>query len=213
MKSLLIFDLDGTLIDSRQDLAKSVNAMLSFLGREPLDEARIASYVGSGAPVLVRRALGDESGPEEIERGLEFFLRYYAEHKLDNTVLYPGVASALEQFHRQGAAMSVLTNKPVRMSREIVAGLGLDGYFFQVFGGNSFEFKKPHAVGIETLMGESGIGPAQTIMVGDSSVDVQTACNAGVRACGVTYGFQPETFAEHPPDIFVDRLDELAAFL
>jgi phosphoglycolate phosphatase len=106
--------------------------------------------------------------------------------------------------------MAVLTNKPVRISKAIVEELGLTGHFFQVYGGNSFEFKKPHPIGIETLMREAGMPHERTLMVGDSSVDVQTARNAHVRCCGVTWGFQPETLVQHPPDILVDRLDQLA---
>ena len=106
--------------------------------------------------------------------------------------------------------MAVLTNKPVRISKAIVEELGLAGHFFQVYGGNSFDRKKPNPIGIEKLMEESGIAHADTIMVGDSGVDILTARNAGVRSCGVTYGFQPETFEQFPPDILVDRLEELS---
>ncbi len=213
MPSLLIFDLDGTLIDSRLDLSHSVNAMLAHMKREPLSPEVVSSYVGNGAPVLVKRALGDTASADDVQRALEFFLAYYADHKLDYTTLYDGVAEALAQFHQSGDVLGVLTNKPVRISNAILEGLGLSHLFFRVYGGNSFEQKKPHAIGIETLMQESGIGPERTVMVGDSSVDVQTARNAGVRCCGVTYGFQPETFADHPPDILVDRLVELAKHL
>jgi phosphoglycolate phosphatase len=106
--------------------------------------------------------------------------------------------------------MAVLTNKPVRMSRMIVDGLGVGPHFFRVYGGNSFDFKKPHPIGIETLMREAGCDRAQTLMVGDSSVDVVTARNAQVKCCGVTYGFQPETLGDPAPDLLVDRMEQLA---
>jgi phosphoglycolate phosphatase len=198
---LLIFDLDGTLIDSRLDLAHSVNATRDFMGLEPLPHETVYQYVGNGAAVLIQRALGDLGSSENVDKALPYFLGYYSEHKLDYTELYPGVRETLDTFLAARLPMAVLTNKPVRISKAIVEELGLTGHFFQVYGGNSFEFKKPHPIGIETL---------RTLMVGDSSVDVQTARNAHVRCCGVTWGFQPETLVQHPPDILVDRLDQLA---
>lgn len=210
---LLIFDLDGTLIDSRLDLAHSVNATRAFMALEPLDHDTVYRYVGNGAAALIQRALGHFGSPENVEKALPFFLGYYSEHKLDYTELYPGVRETLDEFRAAQIPMAVLTNKPVRISKAIVEELGLSRHFFQIYGGNSFEFKKPHPIGIETLMSEAGAAPAETIMIGDSSVDVQTAANAGVRSCGVTWGFQPETLSAHPPDILVDRLEQLAALV
>jgi phosphoglycolate phosphatase len=212
-RKLLIFDLDGTLIDSQRDLANSVNAMLAHMGRAALPEDVVASYVGNGAPVLVRKALGADAAAEDVERALAYFIAYYAEHKLDHTVLYPGVEDALKSFARQNAAMAVLTNKPVNISNAIVAGLGIAERFFRVYGGNSFDQKKPNPIGIQSLMQESGIAATQTVMVGDSYVDVQTARNAGVRCCGVTYGLQPESFEQHPPDFLVGRMEDLGKFV
>ena len=207
---LLIFDLDGTLIDSRLDLAHSVNATRKYMGMQPLPHDTVFSYVGNGAPVLIQRTLGTGATEADLDRALAFFLNYYREHKLDFTVLYPGVREALERLHRHKIPMAVLTNKPVRISEAIVQELGLGEHFKRVYGGNSFEFKKPNAIGITTLMAECGASATDTIMVGDSGVDIQTARNAGVQACGVTYGFQPETFVEFPPDILIDRMEELA---
>lgn len=213
MPPLLIFDLDGTLIDSRLDLTHAVNAMLRHMHREPLPEKTVAALVGNGAPVLVRKALGDGVSDDDVATGLTFFLRYYAEHKLDYTVLYPGVREALEAFIGRDAALSVLTNKPERISCEIIEGLGLGGLFFRVYGGNSFDFKKPHPIGITRLMAEADCDADNTIMVGDSYVDVRTARNAGVRCCGVSYGFQPESLVADPPDMMVDSLGDLIAYL
>jgi phosphoglycolate phosphatase len=207
---LLIFDLDGTLVDSRLDLAHAVNATRARAGRGPLPHEQIFSFVGNGAPILIKRAMGPEATDEEVERALEFFLDYYRRHALDYTVLYPGVREALERLHLAGARLAVLTNKPVRISRRIMEGLGVSPLFFQIYGGNSFEHKKPHRIGIDTLRMEVEAPPEETWMVGDSYVDVQTARNAGVASCGVTYGFQPETFREFPPDVLVDRLEEFA---
>ena len=210
---LLIFDLDGTLIDSKLDLAHSVNATRAHMAMSPLPLERIATYVGNGAPVLIRRVLGPEAAEAQVEEALEFFLEHYRAHSLDHTRLYPGVRESLERLHAAGKRAAVLTNKPVALSQTIVEGLGLAPFFFHVYGGNSFEFKKPHPIGVETLMAESGVEPARTMMVGDSSVDIQTARNAGVRSCGVTYGFAPETLADPAPDLLVDHMEELANWL
>ncbi|SPF54421.1 Phosphoglycolate phosphatase [Candidatus Sulfopaludibacter sp. SbA4] len=207
---LLIFDLDGTLIDSRLDLANAVNATRRHMGMGPLENERVYTYVGNGAPVLIRRALGDEASQAEVDRALEYFMAYYRAHELDHTTLYPGVKEALDRLRAAGKRMAVLTNKPVRMSRAIVEGLGVGDHFFQVYGGNSFEFKKPNPIGVEALRKETGAGREDTMMVGDSSVDVHTARNAGIRCCGVTYGFQPETLADPAPDLLVNRMEELA---
>jgi len=207
---LLIFDLDGTLIDSRLDLAQAVNATRVHMGMGPLENERVYSYVGNGAPALIRRALGEHATEAEVEEGLEYFLEFYREHDLDFTMLYPGVKESLDRLRDAGRQMAVLTNKPVGVSRAIVAGLGVAEHFFKVYGGNSFEFKKPHPIGVEALRKEAGVGREATLMVGDSSVDVLTARNAGIRCCGVTYGFQPETLADPAPDMLVDRMEELA---
>jgi phosphoglycolate phosphatase len=207
---LLIFDLDGTLIDSRLDLANAVNAMRVHLSMPPLTNERVYSYVGNGAPVLVRRALGSQATEPEVQEALEYFLEYYREHDLDYTTLYPGVKESLDRLRAAGKRMAVLTNKPMSVSKAIVEGLGVGGHFFKVYGGNSFEFKKPHPIGVQKLMAEAGIGPERTVMVGDSSVDVATARNAGIVSCGVTYGFQPESLADPAPHLTVDRMEEFA---
>ena len=210
---LLIFDLDGTLVDSKLDLAQAVNATRSHMGMSPLDNERVYSYVGNGAPVLIRRAMGAQATEPEVQEALEFFLEYYREHYLDYTTLYPGVREALDRLRAAGKRMAVLTNKPVRISRAILEGLGVAGHFFQIYGGNSFDLKKPAPVGVAALIKETGIPADRCLMIGDSSVDIQTARNAGVASCGVTYGFQPETLADPAPDRLVDRLEELADWL
>ncbi len=207
---LLIFDLDGTLIDSRLDLAHAVNATRAHAGRGPLPHEQIFSFVGNGAPVLIKRSMGPDASDEEVRNALEFFLDYYRHHALDYTVLYPGIHDALNLLYASGASMAVLTNKPVRISHRILDGLGIAPLFFKVYGGNSFEHKKPHPIGIDTLRTEANAPAEETWMVGDSYVDVQTARNAGVASCGVTWGFQPETFQEFPPDVLVDRLEDFA---
>jgi phosphoglycolate phosphatase len=218
----VIFDLDGTLIDSRLDLVHSVNAALRHIGRPALPDDVIASYVGDGAPILIQRALGGEAVDEAIVRqGLQFFLSYYREHKLDHTTVYDGIREALSTIQNSslpdspygdGAArrMAVLTNKPVIPSRAIVEALGLAPFFAQIYGGNSFATKKPDPEGARQLLEESGVDPEQTAIVGDSHVDVETGRNAGLWTVGVNYGFAPHTLRESPPDVLVDMPLELA---
>jgi phosphoglycolate phosphatase len=210
---LLIFDLDGTLIDSKLDLAHAVNATRAHMALPPLDHELIYSYVGNGAPVLIRRALGPDTPEEVIERALDFFLTYYREHMLDYTVLYPGVEETLARLDDGKRRLAVLTNKPVRISVGILEGLGVGKHFFRVYGGNSFEQKKPHPIGVETLLRESGAQKDRAVMVGDSAVDIRTARNAGIPSCGVTYGFQPETLQAEPPDYLIERMDQIFAAL
>jgi phosphoglycolate phosphatase len=173
----------------------------------------IFGFVGNGAETLVRRSLG-EATEQDVQRGLAYFLSYYRAHMLDNTVLYPGVVEGLERFRQlEQYSMAVFTNKPVHFSRAIIDGLNLSEYFVSVYGGNSFEKKKPDPMGIEVLLREMQASRDQAMMVGDSQVDVRTARNAGIFACGVTYGFDREGLRVHPPDIVVDSLVELPAQL
>jgi phosphoglycolate phosphatase len=208
---LVIFDLDGTLIDSRLDLVHSVNAMLRHLARPELPADIVASYVGDGAPMLVRRALGDPKDEKLLRRALEYFLSYYKEHKLDHTTVYAGIPEALRQIQSNGSRrqMAVLSNKPVNPSRAIVEALGLSEFFPLVYGGNSFDTKKPDPLGIRTILKQTGVAPDRALMVGDSAVDVLTGHNAGLATCGVTYGFAPHTFLEVHPDVIVDSPEEL----
>jgi phosphoglycolate phosphatase len=209
---LVIFDLDGTLIDSRLDLIHSVNAMLRHFNHPELPGEVVASYVGDGAPMLVRRALGDPEDEEFFKNALEFFLGYYREHKLDHTRVYEGIPEALRLIQANGSErkMAVLSNKPVNPTRAIVDALGLGSFFFRVYGGNSFETKKPDPLGVETLLQEAGTARENAMIVGDSSIDVLTGRNAGIATCGVTYGFAPHTLCVAPPDVTVDSPDELA---
>ncbi len=210
---LVVFDLDGTLIDSERDLAAAVNAMLVKYGRKELPIDVIGTYIGDGAPMLIRRALGDPADREFLQEALNYFLLYYREHKLDNTYMYDGILEALRQIAGSDGTtrrMAVLTNKPVRVSRDIIAGLGLAGSFFQVYGGNSFETKKPDPLGAHTLMREAGVAAEEAVMVGDSQVDILTARNAGMWSVGVTYGFAPQTLELVVPDVLVDTPAELA---
>jgi phosphoglycolate phosphatase len=206
---VLVFDLDGTLIDSKLDLVLAVNATLEYMGRPRIPNDEVGKYVGGGAALLVRRVLGPGATDEEAAGGLEHFLEYYRLHMLDNTVPYPGVCEGLELL--KDHPMAVLTNKPVRFSEGILNGLGLTRYFRYVYGGNSFESKKPDPFGMNVLLRHFGVEPREAMLVGDSDVDVKTARNSGSWACGVTYGFGLESLLACPPDLMVDNLEHLAA--
>jgi phosphoglycolate phosphatase len=208
---LVIFDLDGTLIDSRLDLIHSVNAMLRHFKRPELPGDVVASYVGDGAPMLVRRALGDPEDEKFFKAGLEYFLDYYREHKLDYTHVYAGITEALEQIRSNSAnrKMAVLSNKPVNPTRAIVDALGLADFFVKVYGGNSFDTKKPDPMGVKILLRETDTAPANAMIVGDSSIDILTGRNAGITTCGVTYGFAPHTLCEAPPDVLIESPEQL----
>jgi phosphoglycolate phosphatase len=213
---LLIFDLDGTLIDSRLDLIHSVNAMLKHLGRPELPGDVIASYVGDGAPMLVRRALGDPRDEALLKDGLEHFLAYYRVHKLDHTHVYDGIREMLATVRSSNGTprkMAVLSNKPVNPSRAILEAFGLAELFVHIYGGNSFPTKKPDPKGAQTILRETKTRPDETLMVGDSSVDVITGRNASLWTCGVTDGFAPHTLCEAPPDVTVDSPRDLADLL
>jgi phosphoglycolate phosphatase len=219
---LLVFDLDGTLIDSRLDLIHSVNAMLQHIGRPALDGHVIASYVGDGAPALVRRAIGDTNDEALFRAAMEYFLGYYRIHKLDHTTVYAGMAETLagladpsrgnpsKGVRRQ---MAVLSNKPVNPSRDIVQALGLGEFFVRIYGGNSFATKKPDPLGVQTILHETGVAADEALIIGDSSIDVLTGRNAGMWTCGVTYGFAPHSLEEVPPHVLIETPRELGELL
>jgi phosphoglycolate phosphatase len=209
---LLVFDLDGTLIDSGADLCASVNAMLRHFGRAPLPDSVVAGYIGDGAPLLVQRALGAPVDRASLDAALAFFLDYYSEHKLDRTRVYDGVFESLDKLRiGSGGAprlMAVLTNKPVGASRAICDALGLSSYFFRIYGGNSFSTKKPDPEGLKLLIQEAGSSAQQTLMIGDSPADILTARNAGTWSVGCSYGLAPQTLAAARPDCIIDSARE-----
>jgi phosphoglycolate phosphatase len=204
-----LFDLDGTLIDSKMDLVHSVNAMLHETRRAKLPPDLIASYVGHGAPQLMASTLGPGSTEEERSEALAIFLKHYEQKKLQETRVYPGVVEGLRALN--GAPMAVLSNKPGKLSVEILQGLGLAQYFRGVYGGDSFAKKKPDPSGALTILKELGVPAEEAAMVGDSDVDIQTARNAGMLAVGVNYGFGQHDRKTCPADVYVDSLVQLTA--
>jgi phosphoglycolate phosphatase len=219
---LLVFDLDGTLIDSAQDLCNSVNATLRECSLGRLPDPAIAGFVGNGAPMLMRRSLAlagnvalDKVSEDLFAKAYAFFLQYYREHKLDFTYAYEGVLDALKALHELHDApggpqriMAVLTNKPVRPARGICEGLGLANYLLHIYGGDSFPVKKPDPMGLRSLMDETGATPRETVMIGDSQVDVETARNAGAWSIGCAFGFGPQNLMDSPPDVLVSTAAE-----
>jgi phosphoglycolate phosphatase len=219
---LLVFDLDGTLIDSSLDLCSSVNAALLHVGKPTLPNDLIASYIGDGAAMLVRRALGDQGDLDSLdpnealfETTFHHFLDYYRVHKLDNTRCYEGVIESLTAIRDRNPKlpMAVLTNKPVIPSREICKALGLAPFFFQNYGGNSFRTKKPDPEGLLTIIAEASVVatdllPADVVMIGDSDVDILTAKRAGTRSIGCSFGLAPHSLAAAEPDATVAHASE-----
>ena len=207
---LVVFDLDGTLVDSSRDLATAVNRALQRVapGAPALPADAVRSFIGSGARVLVSRSLARAGLALPVEEVLPVFLEAYAGCLLDTTRPYPGTAEALDRL--RDLTLAVLTTKPGDMSRAILEGLGLAGRFFHVYGGDDLPSRKPDPAGLRQLAAEAGVEPALAAMVGDSAIDVQTGRAAGTLTVGVTYGFDVESFREHPPDLLVATLAELA---
>ncbi len=210
---LLIFDLDGTLIDSRWDLIHSVNAMLRHFARPELPPEVITAYVGDGPRMLVRRALGDPKDERFLREALEFFLAFYSVHSLDYTRTFEGVGEMLGavQASQNGTDrnLTVLSNKPVEAARAIVKALGMEQSFNSVYGGNSFVTQKPDPLGARKVLEETNTDPERAVIIGDSPNDVLTGRNAGMWTCGVTYGFAPSSLRQAAPDLIVDTPGEL----
>lgn len=199
----VVFDLDGTLIDSSTDLVDAVNHVLASLGRPTLPPRTLVQFVGNGARVLLQKALA-AVGDDRLDLGVERFMEYYATHLLDRTQPYAGIVALLDEIQRTGAYMTILSNKPEGMSRAIVAGLGWSAYFGAVLGGDSLPTRKPDPAGLLQLIASSGVPPIRTVLVGDSVVDQQTAGAAGITFCGVTWGFGTEALRAAHPDHLID---------
>jgi phosphoglycolate phosphatase len=190
-----------------------MNATRRHFALEPLDPNLIYSFVGNGAPTLIRRAMPANTSEQQLNDALAYFLQFYRAHALEHTRLYPGIREAVEDLSDSGHKLAVLTNKPVRISSDIISALRLRERFVRIYGGDSFPHKKPNPIGILQLMQDTGARTSETLMVGDSAVDVQTARNAGIRSCGVLWGFQPESFDQEKPDGTVSRPEELLNFI
>ena len=208
----VVFDLDGTLIDSRLDLTAAVNHVRRGLGMFDLSVGEVCEYVGDGARRLVQRSLGSDD-PRRVDPALQAFLEYYSEHLLDHTRPYPGIVEMLDELAAAGAKLSVLTNKPEDKSRAILDGLGLLDRFVRIVGGDSMPTRKPDPAGVELLRADTATPRERVLLVGDSPVDLHTAAAAGVAFCGVAWGFKPKQLrAEHPP-MWIETPTELVILL
>jgi len=219
-KKVIIFDLDGTLIDSVPDLAWAINKMLSTLKRETFSEETIRFWVGNGAQTLVKRALlGRDTVNEPLDealfsKALKIFLSFYQKHLCTETQPYPHVLETLQALKEKKYRLAIVTNKPVEFVQPILKGLGFESTIQYFLGGNSLERKKPDPLPLEHLCKELGITVDECIMVGDSKNDIQAANACGMQSIGVTYGYNyGEDISVYGPDIIVDDFEEILKFL
>ena len=205
---LVVFDLDGTLVETRQGICDSVTHALITLGREPIRLETVVGYVGDGARKLMERCLGGHSEGDDVERALRLFIEHYVDHCEVGSELYPGVSQALEAL--EDLPLAVLTNKPRTPSERILDDLGLRARFRELVGGDGETPLKPHPAGLLGLIERWGTTPARTLLVGDTSVDVRTARRCGAAVAGAMWGFRPRDFEAEPPDW---RLESFAGLL
>lgn len=206
---LIIFDLDGTLVDSRLDIVNSVNAMRTELELETLPPGTIAGFVGHGVRHLISNSLGPENG-DLLENGLDLFFKHYDRHCLDSTLPYPDVVETLNRFQQK--ELVVLSNKPEAFCKKILDGLILLPHFSHVFGGDSFEEKKPSAAPIRKILALVGAPAAASVIVGDGDTDINSGRAAGILTIGVTYGFRGRPPVAHA-DIVIDSISALTEHL
>jgi phosphoglycolate phosphatase len=206
---LVVFDLDGTLVDSSHDLATALNRMLAWAGAAPLEHPVVRSFVGEGARRLIEKAMAARRLTQGLDELLAVFLAAYREVLLERTVLYPGIADLLRLLPPR--RLAVLTNKPGDMSRAILSGLGVAHCFDWIWGAGDVPGRKPDPAGLQRLLAAAEVGPHEAAFVGDSAIDVRTARGAGVPAIGVTYGFHPESLDDAPPDVRVPDAGALIA--
>ena len=215
MTRLVVFDLDGTLVDSAGDIASSVNAALQRLApaSPPVPVDRVLAFVGEGARVLIERVLRHQRLELAPDAVLPVYLECYRERLLDTTRLYPGIAEALAQLAAADRTLAVLTNKPGDLSRTILGGLGVASRFARIWGAGDTPARKPDPAGLVALLGELQATAAETWLVGDSPTDVKTARAAGVRAAGVLWGFDSAGLRAAAPDRLVANPEELVRLI
>lgn len=204
--ALVLFDLDGTLVDSVPDLAQAIDRMLTSLGRPVAGLEAVSHWVGNGAPMLVKRALTGEMCPDLLDdalfdKGYRSFLKFYAQATADQSVLYPGVIECLSELKGRGIKLGLVTNKPMRFTTSMLKGFELTDYFDVVLGGDSLPRKKPDPLPLQEAMRVCGALPEMTLMVGDSISDLSAARAAGCQVACVPYGYN------HGKDIFQSEPD------
>ncbi len=208
-KDLLVFDLDGTLIDSSGDIANAANRTLVSFGHDAMSKRAIVEKIGWGVNMLLKTLMPDESAAVLADaRGR--FLAYYGEALLDETCLYPGVLETLVKFHEKGVKLAILTNKPENLSRRIIKSLDLEPLFINITGGDSLDVRKPHPAPLEQIMDEAAVERRAAAFVGDSPIDCETGAAAGVFTVGVSYGFRPlSELREAGCDMIIDEFTAL----
>ncbi len=207
MKHLIFYDLDGTLVDTWEDIILSVQHMLRQMGAPALPLEEIVRFVGRGVGHLVASCLKSDD-PDQIERGVAAYREFYSRHLLDHARLYPGVKRTLEHFKDRKQA--VITNKPNPYSLQILSRLEVEDFFVQIVAGDSVYPRKPDPSSVQAIMQKHRITPKEALFVGDSAIDVQTGRNAGCATVVVTHRFSDEQeIAQAAPDRIVQRLDDL----
>ena len=215
-KQLLIFDLDGTLINSALDLALAVNYMLETIGRDTFDEEIIHGWVGNGALMLVQRALSGKRTVDEsldktsVQNALDIFLKYYGKNLCNATIPYPHVIATLNALKEKRYRLAIVTNKPFAFVEPILEGLGLNGLFEVILGGDSLPLKKPDPAPLLHVCKKLGISVGKCVMVGDSKNDILAANACAMQSVGVTYGYNyGESIAVYDPDVIIDNFGDL----
>jgi phosphoglycolate phosphatase len=208
---IIVFDLDGTLIDSARDLGEAASELVQGYGAPPLSVAQVVTMVGDGAPLLVRRALAQSGVDPETPDALDRFLRIYARRSMDHTVAYPGIHEELSRAVRRGP-LAVLTNKPLGPAIGLLEALGLRGFFARIIGGDGEYGRKPATAGLNALR---ALAPDEAVvLIGDSPADAQTAAAAACPFVFARYGFGSVKFAAPPATPFsIDHPRELSAAL
>lgn len=211
MKKLVIFDLDGTLLNTIADLANSTNHALEKLGYPAHKPEQYNFMVGNGINKLFERALPDgEKTEENVLRVREEFIPYYDLHNADESCPYPGIPELLQMLQDKGIQLAVASNKYQAATKKLIAHYFPNIHFIAVFGQREGVQVKPNPIIVEDILRISGTPKDEVLYVGDSGVDMQTALNAGVTACGVTWGFRPRTELESfHPDHIVDKAEEI----
>ena len=208
---LLVYDFDGTLVDTKQDIADSVNRVLQELELRTLDREILHTFIGKGVNHLMTRSL-EGTGYDDLPRAIDAFMRHYEEHLMDQTGLFPNCRETLDYF--SGKENAILSNKPTRFITQILDALDCSDPFSTIIGGDLMPAKKPDPDGLLHILEQHQIRPEDALMIGDSLVDIETGKRAGVKTCGVTYGHAGrETLTSAQPDWIIDDLSELKDFI